>query len=170
ATFAPLKAAYRDQAERLERGNVSKVGKEHFTALYSPARTRAFTPRNIKAGFAACGLYPFDPNRVLRTMTNLPELTTEVNEATVHQSMPSAQLEGTELQSPITPVSAEGITSLQTLITQQTTYNHSEARKSRVEQLVQKLAKAAQVSIAKGILQQNHIRSLLAINNEAKVR
>jgi hypothetical protein len=29
ALFAPLKAAYRDEVERLERGNVTAIGKEH---------------------------------------------------------------------------------------------------------------------------------------------
>lgn len=68
ATFAPLKAAYRDQVDRLERGGVNTIGKEHFTSLYSPARERAFTPKNIKAGFAASGLFPFNPDRVLRSI------------------------------------------------------------------------------------------------------
>jgi len=68
ATFAPLKAAYRDQVDRLEQGGINTIGKEHFTSLYSPARERAFTLKNIKAGFAASGLFPFNPDRVLRSM------------------------------------------------------------------------------------------------------
>ena len=47
--FAPLKAAYRDEAERLYQGGINTVSKEHFTFLYSPARERAFTRRNITA-------------------------------------------------------------------------------------------------------------------------
>jgi hypothetical protein len=61
-------AAYREQAERLERGGVNTIGKEHFTSLYSPAREKAFTPKNIIASFAASGLFPFNPDRVLRSM------------------------------------------------------------------------------------------------------
>jgi hypothetical protein len=41
--FGPLKTAYRDQVERLNRGGIDTVGKEHFTSLYSPARDRALT-------------------------------------------------------------------------------------------------------------------------------
>lgn len=52
AAFGPLKAAYRDQVERLYRGGADIVGKEHFTSLYSPARERAFTKKNILAGWA----------------------------------------------------------------------------------------------------------------------
>jgi len=43
AVFGPLKTAYRGQVERLERGDVNTIGKEHFTSLYSPARKRALT-------------------------------------------------------------------------------------------------------------------------------
>ena len=68
AVFAPLKAAYREQAERLERGGVNTIGKEHFTSFYSLAREKAFTLKNIIAGFAASGLFPFNLDRVLRTM------------------------------------------------------------------------------------------------------
>ncbi|TKA24784.1 hypothetical protein B0A54_17548 [Friedmanniomyces endolithicus] len=38
SVFGPLKAAYRDQVERLERGGVGTIGKEHFIYLYNPAR------------------------------------------------------------------------------------------------------------------------------------
>jgi len=72
SVFAPLKAAYRDQVDRLERGGVNTIGKQHFTSLYSPARGRAFTSKNIKAGFAACGLFPFNPERVLRDIPKPP--------------------------------------------------------------------------------------------------
>ena len=58
AAFTPLKAVYRDQIDRLGRGRVNTIGKKHFTSLCSPARDRAFTPKNIKAGFAASGLIP----------------------------------------------------------------------------------------------------------------
>jgi len=72
AVFSSLKAAYRDQTDRLERG-VNTIGKQHFTSLFSPARKIAFTPKNIKAGFAASGLFPFNPDRVLRHMPKPPD-------------------------------------------------------------------------------------------------
>lgn len=63
--FAPLKVAYRDQVERLEQGGIGIIGKQHFTYLYSPARERAFTKRNILTGWKASGLYPFNPDKIL---------------------------------------------------------------------------------------------------------
>ena len=68
--FSPLKAAYRDQVERLYRGGVNNIGKKHFTSLYSPARERALTSRNIKAAWAASGLFPFNPDKTC--LTNRP--------------------------------------------------------------------------------------------------
>lgn len=70
--FAPLKAAYRDEADRMLRGGANTIGKQHFTSLYSPARERAFTERNITAAWAACGLFPFNPERVLRVTPKPP--------------------------------------------------------------------------------------------------
>lgn len=49
--FGPLKAAYRDQVERFCQGGVNSVGKQHFTYLYSPAREKALTKKNILAGW-----------------------------------------------------------------------------------------------------------------------
>jgi len=72
AVFASLKAAYREQVDRLERGGVNTIGKQYFTSLFSPARERAFMPENIKAGFAASGLFPFNPDRVLRDILKPP--------------------------------------------------------------------------------------------------
>ncbi len=70
--FAPLKGFYRDEADRLFRGGANTVGKEHFTSLYSPAQEKAFTKRNILAAWAACGLFPFNPDRVLRKTPKPP--------------------------------------------------------------------------------------------------
>lgn len=71
----------------------------------------------------------------------------------------------------MTPVSVEGFASLQNMIFQQhNTPTVDETSKWRFQRLVQKLVKAAQMSLAKGVLQQNHIQFLMKINNEAKVR
>jgi hypothetical protein len=161
AAFAPLKAAYRDQVERLERGGVNTIGKEHFTSLFSPARAKAFTPRNIKAGFAAAGLFPFNPDRVLRTMPKPPaELTIPQSNGT-SQSPPQDPL---PLQSPITPVTADGFASLHDLIIKQDAHALDDVSRQSLQRHLQKFAKAAQLSFAKAVLQQNHIRLLTTIN------
>jgi DDE superfamily endonuclease len=57
SVFAPLKTAYRDQVERLNRGGVDTISKEHFTYLYKLARERAITRRNILAGGQLLGYF-----------------------------------------------------------------------------------------------------------------
>jgi hypothetical protein len=167
APFARLKAAYRDQVDRLEQGGVNTIGKEHFTALYSPAREVAFTPKNIKAGFAASGLIPFNPDRVLRSMPAPP----------AEPAIPSADevkvgscRQDVEPQTPVTPVSAESFMSLQNLIIQQDAHALDEMSKQNLARHLQKCTKAFQKSSAQAVLQEDRIKFLTTINNEAKVR
>jgi hypothetical protein len=167
ATFAPLKAAYRDQVDRLEQGGVNTIGKEHFTSLYSPARGRAFTPKNIKAGFAASGLFPFNPDRVLRSM---PAPLAEPAIPRADEAKVGSCRQDVEPQTPVTPVSAEAFMSLQNLIIQRDAHALDETSKQNLARHLQKCTKAFQKSSAHGILQEDRIQFLTTINNEAKVR
>jgi hypothetical protein len=133
SVFTSLKTAYREQVERLERGCVGTIGKEHFTYLYSPARTKAFTSRNIRAGWSKAGLYPFNPDKVLSDVPKpLHELTapelnvTEVGTCT-HNEVP---------QTPATPVSVEALTSLSIAIKR---LPNTEANRQYKDKLQQKL-------------------------------
>jgi hypothetical protein len=132
APFAPLKAAYRDQVDQLEQGGVNTIGKEHFTSLYSPARKIAFTPKNIKAGFAASGLFPFNPDRVLRSMPApqaepaIPRVD-EVKVGSRRQDVEVHYQQDEDLRTPLTPVSAEAFMSLQNLIIQRDAHTLDQA-------------------------------------------
>ncbi|KFY96253.1 hypothetical protein V500_02535 [Pseudogymnoascus sp. VKM F-4518 (FW-2643)] len=155
--FAPLKAAYRDEAERLYRVT-NAIGKEHFTSLYSPARDKAFTKRNITAAWAASGLFPLNPDRVLKTILKpLAQITIP------HAAEVGSCLQDEVLNSPVTPVSAEDLMSLHNLI-------KGETSAQRLQRYVQKLANAAQMSFAKSAILEDQQEYLIAISNEAKVR
>ncbi|KFX85877.1 hypothetical protein V490_09348 [Pseudogymnoascus sp. VKM F-3557] len=145
--FAPLKAAYRDKAERLYQVT-NTVGKEHFTSLYSPAREKAFTKRNITAAWAASGLFLFNPDRVLRTLQKpLAQLTIpQAGDMKV-----GSCLQDEVLKTPVTPVSAEALTSLHNLV-KQDAHTLNEKSTERQQRRVQKLANAAQISFAKNAL------------------
>jgi hypothetical protein len=111
--FSPLKVAYRDNVERMERGGVNTIGKQYFTVLYSPAREVSFTKRNVLAGWSKGGLFPFDPQRVLREMTKPPNatqlLTADVEDSTSPIQYVTALLCTAPLEpvTPVTPVTAE---------------------------------------------------------------
>ncbi len=163
--FAPLKAAYRDEANRMLRGGANTIGKQHFTSLYSPARERAFTERNITAAWAACGLFPFNPERVLRVTPKPPAQASSLRAdgtkvGSCHQEVP---------QTPVTPVSAGGLTSLHNLI-KQDARTLSGMGIQRLERHVQKLADATQISFAERALLHDQNQMLVRMNNEAKVR
>jgi DDE superfamily endonuclease len=66
--FAPLKNYYSEGIDALCRGGVIAIGKQHFTEMYSKSRAKALTNRNIKAVWAKAGIYPGNPDRVLRTI------------------------------------------------------------------------------------------------------
>ena len=95
-------------------------------------------------GWAACGLFPFN----------------EIEVGACHQNdVPPT---------PMTPVSVEGLLSLQNLI-KQDALTLNEASTQRLERHVQKLAHAAQVSFAERALLENRNQMLTRMNNEAKV-
>ncbi len=162
--FAPLKTAYRGEVERLYQGGLDTVGKEHFTSLYKPARERALINRNIMAGWAATGLFPFNPERVLRH-TPKPPMEFTVPNANEAVSCPQEQVLQTPI-TPVTPVTIGALTSLHNIIKQEL----NEPSKDRIQRHIQKLASAAQISFAKQILFQDQNRFLSKINSEAKVR
>jgi hypothetical protein len=158
--FAPLKTTYLDKVKRLNRGGIDIVGKENFTYLYTPARDTALTEWNIRATWAATGLYPFNAERVLKDIPR-PLVEVVIPEATI-ASTSTADI---VLQTPITPVmplTAEALTSLHNVIKQDT--NVSDGTRGRI----QKLANAAQILFAKRALLKDHNRSFFKINNEAK--
>ena len=74
------------------------------------------------------------------------------------------------LQTPLTPVSAEALISLQNQIIKQDAHALDKTSRQSLERHIQKLAKTTQISLAKGALQQDQIRFLMTINNKAKVQ
>jgi len=73
----------------------------------------AFTLKNIKAGFAVSGLFPFNLDRVLRSMPALPA---EKSILSADEVKVGSCRQDIELQTPVTPVSAESFMSLQNRI------------------------------------------------------
>jgi hypothetical protein len=156
--FSPLKTAYREQVERLYRGGAQTVGKEHFTSLYSRAREVALTARNIKAGWVKSGLYPFNPDRVLR---DTPKPSDEPPILKREVQVVSRLKDGV----PHTPVTSEALTSLRSVIEQDIDVL-DEPSKCRV----QKLANAAQNWVAECALLLDENRLLFDQNNESNIR
>lgn len=165
--FAPLKAVYCNQIDRLEQKDVNMISKEHFIFLYSPVKERAFMLKNIKIGFATSDLFPFNPDRVLRSM---PAPLAEPAMPKADEVKVASCWQDIEPQTPVTPVSAQAFISLQNLIIQHDAHTMNETSKQNLARHLQKYTKAFQKSFIKSILQIDQIQFLTTINNEAKVR
>ncbi|PVH68416.1 DDE-domain-containing protein [Cadophora sp. DSE1049] len=131
-TSHKLQPSYRERVERLFEEGTNTVGKEHFTSLYSFAREKAFTKRNITSAWAVCEI---DAKKA------------------------AAYLQYKAVQTPVTPVSAEGLMSLYDQIKQDT-----QKLDTTSTQRLQKL------SFAECALLNNRNQFLTKANNEAKVR
>jgi len=111
-------------------------------------------------------LFPFNLDRVLKVTPKPPAQSTvpradEIRVSSCHQDEVP--------QTPVTPVSAEGLASLYNLI-KQDAHTLNETSIPRLERRVQKLVDAAQVSIAECALLRDEKQILTRMNNEAKVR
>lgn len=76
---------------------------EHFSALYNQARNAAMTSRNINAGWSKTGMFPWNPDGVVRGIQPLPG---EEGHPRRKPVRPASYFEHEELlQTPITAVS-----------------------------------------------------------------
>jgi hypothetical protein len=90
----------------MELGGVNIVSKQHFTYLYSLAREKAFTKRNILGAWRGSGLFPFNPNRVL---AEIPKPPTNLAIKTVNKLRIDSCLDYEALPTPVTLVSGEAL-------------------------------------------------------------
>ena len=63
--FSPLKRSYGQEVENRIRLGINHIDKLEFLAMYKQARTNTMIETNVRSGFAATGLVPYDPTRVL---------------------------------------------------------------------------------------------------------
>jgi hypothetical protein len=72
SVFGPLKRAYSKNIEALARLRTTNVDKADFLEGLKDAIPEAVTPENVRSGFAAAGLVPLDPQRVLEKLSIRP--------------------------------------------------------------------------------------------------
>jgi hypothetical protein len=130
----------------------------NVNVLYSRARKEALTPRNIRVGWSKAGLFPFNPDKVIR---EIQKPCTELNIPKSKEMVVGSLLPCETLQ---TPVTAEALGSLNELM-QQDAYAQDEASKQRLLMGIQKLSKAAQTSVAECALLKDENRLLFEQNN-----
>ncbi|KAH8695835.1 hypothetical protein GQ44DRAFT_634521 [Phaeosphaeriaceae sp. PMI808] len=143
--------------------------KAGLTREAAPARSTAFSKKNILSGWAKSGLFLFNPDRVFRDTPKPAELTVPQACEVIVGPYPQCEV----VQSPVmlvTPVDAEALVTLQGLINRNAHALDDERSKWRLQWYTEKLANAAKISLAERAFQQDQIQFLLRVNNEAKAR
>jgi hypothetical protein len=109
------------------------------------------------------GLFPFNPGSVLADTPKPPKLPSELTLSVEVESCPPYKA----LPTPVTPVSADALSSLLNIIKQ---VPDDETYRKHKEKLQQKVNNASQTFLAKNALLQARNLDLTAINDEGKVR
>ncbi|KAJ8610779.1 hypothetical protein MRB53_038330 [Persea americana] len=122
------------------------------------------TARNIRAGWAKAGLFPFDPAGVL---CDIPKPLAEQAPAAVGHEVGRDTAKGVP-QTPVTPRSVSAVASLHEII-QQDARSIDEESKWRLQKCVQKLANASILCFAERDLLQQRNNFLVDINNEGRI-
>lgn len=163
SVFGPLKTAYREQVQHLERRGANAVNKEHFVLLYRRARDVALTARNIRSGWSKAGLFPFNPSRVLDGMS-----------APIERPGPFAEqppLAAQQVPEPVsyqtltTPTTTEGVHNLYCMLEVRLGANNAEG-----DPFLQKFLHATEKAFADRSLLHDENENLLQQNDERRVR
>ena len=154
--FSPLKTSYGKQIENLIRLQINYITKLEFLPAFKDAFKAAFTEQNIKSGFRAAGLVPYDPENVLshldlrlRTPTPLP-----IEE----QSWTSK-----------TPQNAEELES-QTTHLKNRIAQHQDSSPSSINTAFNQLVKGAQIMVHSATLLRAEVKALQEANQVKKRR
>ncbi|KAI5725143.1 hypothetical protein M8J77_011509 [Diaphorina citri] len=79
SVFKPFESFWDDELMLFwSRTNDAIMNKQRFGLIFTPAWDKATSPSNVRAGFEACGIYPFNPNRIPEEAFAPAELTEAV--------------------------------------------------------------------------------------------
>ena len=78
--FGPLKTVINLEVDRIFRHSTIRLPRVEWTSAYIKARARCFKPSSIESGFRKAGIYPFDPEILLSTITPPPRTPSPENQ------------------------------------------------------------------------------------------
>ncbi|KAJ3571483.1 hypothetical protein NPX13_g5366 [Xylaria arbuscula] len=68
ALYSPLKRAYSKEIEQFIKASINHITKPEFFIAFKAAHFAIFKEENIKSGFRAAGLVPYNPDEVIRKL------------------------------------------------------------------------------------------------------
>ena len=150
--FSPLKRAYRHQIEICMQLGRNHIDKLDCLEAFKPARAAALSSSNIRSGFAAAGLVPHNPERVLsRLQLKLRRPTPPASETAIAGR-----------QTPKTPYTVE-YTTIKGLLKQR-----SKSPPSPTEQALKRVVKGCQMAMHNVALLASEIKDLRAMSARQK--
>jgi DDE superfamily endonuclease/Tc5 transposase-like DNA-binding protein/Psq-like protein len=156
--FAPLKRAYGGLIERKARLGVNHIDKLDFLAAFPQARKEAFKPETIQNAFAAAGLVPYDPDRVIS------KLDVQLRTPTPPGSQPGSQ---SSAWSPKTPHNLKQLnrqaSSIKALLSRRL-----QSPLSPADRAFDQLIKGCQLTMHNAALLRQEVRDLRAENETQK--
>ncbi len=154
--FSVLKRSYGRLVEQKMGLGINHIDKQEFLALYQQARSEALKENNIRSGFAATGLVPYDPDRVLSLL-----------HAQYHTPSPQPPQAQSQVWVAETP---HNITQLQqqTKLLKQYLKRRTASPPSPTEQALNQLAKGCEIAMHKVVLLADQAEKLLAENHRQK--
>jgi len=154
--FSPMKTSYGFQIEKLMQLRINHITKLEFLPAFKQAFKATFTDQNIKAGFRAAGLVPYDPERVISCL-----------DLRLKTPTPPPQ-ENTNFVSK-TPQNPDELKSLTEHI-QSRIVRHQNSSPTPINKALGQLAKGAQIIAHSAALLQAEVKALQEANQAKKCR
>ncbi len=154
--FSVLKRSYGYLVEQKMGLGVNHIDKSEFLSLYQQARPEALKESNIRSGFAATGLVPYNPDRVLSLL-----------HAQYHTPSPQRPLAQSQTWIAETP---HNVTQLhqQTELLKQYLRRRTASPPSPTEQVLNQLAKGCEIAMHRVALLADQAEKLLDENHRQK--
>ena len=155
--FAPLSIAYKSHVQRATRlGACYSIDKTDFLELYRLAKQDAITSTNIQKAWAVTGLLPFDPQIVLKHFPLPPDTPQQPERSTTPPKGIITRLnKDGKTRVAITPANVLQVKQLLREVT---------AEGVELEEVVQKVSKAACFAMAERTIQSATANKLLELN------
>lgn len=155
--FSPLKSAYRHQIEICMQLGRNHIDKLDFIEAFKPARLSALNTSNIRSGFAATGLIPYNPQRVLSRLSH-------------RLRTPTPPLINTTLPAFSTPKTPQTVAQVvQEYITiKDLLKRRSKSPPSPAEQALKRVVKGCQMAMHNATLLASEIKGLRAMSARQK--
>ena len=154
--FAPLKLSYGRQIETFVRNRLNHITKLEFLSAFKEAFKAAFTEQNIKSGFRATGLVPYEPQNVLSHLN-------------LHLRTPTPPIVESNNWTSKTPQTIREL-DFQTEHVRNRIIQHQNSSPSSINDALSRLAKGAQVMMHSAVLLKAEVKALQAANEQKKRR